>query len=92
MKKVFRIEFSNYVELELDSAVIESVDDEFRHYFYNLYTPEDIARHIAYNLIAGYRLSDQEAFGQFPDSYARFLQDPLDDLDFYVQEVTDKYD
>jgi len=46
----FRITFVADLEVELDQAVIDQVTDEWRSMFYQLYTPEDIAGHIGYNL------------------------------------------
>lgn len=49
--RIFRVELNVVVELFLDDQVIDTVDDDWRKTFYLLRTPEQIAEHIAYNLV-----------------------------------------
>lgn len=51
MTRIFRIVFVCEVEIEIDETAINQVDDEWRESLYNLVTPEDIAEHLAYNLV-----------------------------------------
>ena len=49
----FEVEINGYCIIELDDEVIDAVDDNWRANFYNLRTPEEIAAHIAYNILIG---------------------------------------
>jgi hypothetical protein len=70
-KRLFDIEITVKTQLELDDQVIDVVDDEWRSQLYDLYTPEEIAEHIAYNLIANNaRLSQLDGWADQPDSNA----------------------
>jgi hypothetical protein len=73
--RTFTIHTSGEFELTLDEQVISVVDDEWRSQLYNLHTPEDIAEHIAYNLIfnGGY-LSDLDGWADQPDSNAKLKE------------------
>ena len=50
-KKKFTVTFEVVAEIELDEEVISFVDDEWRSVFYPLHDEEDIAEHIAYNMV-----------------------------------------
>jgi hypothetical protein len=41
-------------EIELDDKVINVVNDEWRNVLYDLYTPEEIAEHIVYNMVVNH--------------------------------------
>lgn len=82
-KRRFRLIFFMYSEaidvavIELDDAVIDAVDDEWRKAFYCLVTPEAIARHIGYNLIINRQpLSNLDGWANMPDSFARVVEQP----------------
>lgn len=64
-------------KIEIEDAVIDAIDDEWRKTFYpSLTTPQKIAEHIAYNIIvndAG--LSHLEGFANFPDDYAKIINE-----------------
>jgi hypothetical protein len=64
------ISFDGYIEINSD--VIDSVDDEWRETFYSsLTTPQKIADHIAFNMVVNdAKLSMLDGFANFPDSYA----------------------
>jgi len=84
-KRRFRVEFSGDAIIEIDDAVIDAVDDEWRAVFYDLYTPEDIAEHIAYNLIVNHaRLSMLDGWADKDDSLARLVEEP--DWDMYAYD------
>jgi len=74
-KRLFEGTISIYVQIELDSAVIDVVDDEWRSGLYNLRTPESIAEHIAGNLIRGARLSMLDGWADQPDGNARIVNE-----------------
>ena len=84
-KRKFEIEITGTVEMELDDRVIDVVNDEWRSYLYNLRTPEEIAEHIAFNLVANSgRLSMLDGWADQPDQNARILSE---DLDFEAEEI-----
>jgi hypothetical protein len=61
-------------EIELDQKVIDQVDDDWRKCFYNLETPEQIAKHIAYNLVINnYRLSQLDGWADLDDNMADII-------------------
>ena len=49
--RTFTVHLEADVEIEIDDRAIDTVDDSWRQYFYDLETPEDIAGHIAYNMV-----------------------------------------
>ena len=93
-KRQFELHFSKYGEnvdwalIELDDAVIEAVDDEWRSMFHNLHTPEEIAKCIGVNLIVNHQLlSSLDGWANQPDGNARVLYWPdLTDWDVEVKE------
>ena len=63
--------------IELDDSVIDVVDDEWRSHLYPLHSSEDIAGHIAYNMIANNaQLSQLDGWADQPNSNARFVTRP----------------
>jgi hypothetical protein len=84
-KKTFRVRFDcdGYAVIELDDAVIEAVDDEFRRYLYPLYTAEDVARHVCANLVLNNaRLSQLDGWADQSDSNAIVIEEP----EFFVTD------
>ena len=78
--RTFKIEFEGSLTLELASAVIEAVDDEWRSRFYTLHTPAEIAEHIAHNLFFNrWELSSLDGWTDQPDENAMII-----DEDFYI--------
>lgn len=70
-KRIFMVKIEIEVELELDQSVIDAVDDEWRGIFYSdLKTEEDIAGHIATNLVRGFSLSHLDGWADQSDSNA----------------------
>lgn len=94
-KKRFELTFSMYGEnidtavIELDDAVIEAVDDNWRAQFYKIFTQEAIAVHVGDNLIINHaRLSMLDGWADQPDENARVLVWPtLDQWDIEAREV-----
>jgi len=94
-KRRFKLHFGIYgepvdvAEIELDDAVIDVVDDEWRSVFYNLRTPQAIAEHIGFNLIVNRaRLSMLDGWADQPDENARVLVWPdLDEWDIEAEEI-----
>lgn len=71
-KRIFKITLTADATIELDDAVFDTVDDDWRAGFYNLKTPEEIAKHIAYNLIANkFRLSQMDGWADQVDDNAK---------------------
>jgi hypothetical protein len=83
MKYKFRIEFEACGEvwstaiLELDEAVITAVDDDWRSALYPLETPEEIAEHIAANMILGnLTLNQMDGWADQPATNAKIIKWP----------------
>lgn len=71
-QRKFRVEIGAVVTLELDSSVIAVVDDEWRSHLYDLRTPNEIAQHIAFNLLVnGIRLSSMDGWADQADDLAK---------------------
>jgi hypothetical protein len=85
-KREFEIRFKGIAYIKLDDQVIDVVDDEWRKSLYKLYTPEQIAAHIAYNFIFNSgRLSMLDGWADQPDSNAEY-QDVYE-VDIYAEEL-----
>lgn len=76
-KRIFEIEIQATAIIELDDRVIDVVDDEWRSQLYDLFTPEDIAKHIAYNLLINkWGLSTLDGWADQPDENAKVIDEP----------------
>ncbi len=76
-KRRFEVHFEGSGIIELDDAVFDAVDDEWRSVFYNLNTLTDIAEHVGYNLIINrVQLSHLDGWADQPDENARVLEKP----------------
>lgn len=72
----FRVTFEGEAVIELDDAVIGA---------YVLFSPKDIAEHIAYNLVINHaRLSMLDGWADLPDDNARVVGDP--DWEIFAEE------
>ena len=81
-KRIFDLEFSGTATIELDDAVIDAVDDEWRQSLCDLHTPEAIARHVGYNLVVNeLRLSSMDGWADQDDGNARVLRRPEWEID-----------
>ena len=68
MKRKFEVELRSFVDIEIDEKVINTIDEEWRQHLYNLTSPEEIACHIAYNLVFNNaKLSDLDGFADQND-------------------------
>ena len=77
MSKRFLVEISTEVMIELSDGVIDAVNDEWRKTLYNLQTPEEIAEHIAYNMVVNdARLSQLDGWADRDDQEAEILLSP----------------
>lgn len=86
-KRKFRVELSVELTIELDEQVFAVVDDEWRKVLYDLTTPEEIASHIAYNMVANdLKLSQMDGWADQPDSNAHI--NPYN-LDWNVEDSTE---
>jgi len=80
----FRVTFEGSVDIELADQVIDVVDDGWRKLFYPLYTPEEIAGHIAYNLaINRTELSHLDGWADQPDENAKIISS----LDMEIADI-----
>jgi len=77
MKKLkFTVVFEVTAEIELDEMVISVVNDEWRSVLYPLHTEEEIAEHIAYNLVHNHAsLSQLDGWADQPDSNANLISE-----------------
>lgn len=81
-KHRFRLMFEGEAVIELDDAVIDAVTDEWRSKFYQLNSPEQIARHIGYNLVINNaRLDQLDGWADQPESNAQVVERPDWDVD-----------
>ena len=73
-KRKFYIQFVVSANLILDDQVIDAVDDDWRDQLYNLHTPEQIASHIAYNMLANRaELSGMDGWADQPSKNAEIV-------------------
>lgn len=74
--RLFKVRFEGEGIIELDDAVIEAVDDEWRETLYDLRSADEIAAHIGYNLIIQkLELSDLDGWADQSDGNAFVLED-----------------
>lgn len=74
-KRTFEVTFTGTAIIELDDDVINAVNTEWRDTFYNLNTTEQIAEHIAFNLIVNNSdLDDLDGFADQPEDNARIVE------------------
>jgi len=70
------------VEIEIDEQLLAGVlTDEWRDRFYQLWTAEDVAGHLAYNLAQDRRLSSLDGFADQDEDRARVLHIEVDEDD-----------
>jgi hypothetical protein len=73
-KMHFEIELIGHMTLELDEAVIQAVNDEWRKQLFNLKNPDEIARFIARLMaVEQLTLSQIEGWADQPDSNAKIF-------------------
>ena len=74
MSKRFMVELSTVVCIELQDAVIDVVNDEWRSHCYNLRTPKEIAEHLAYNIVINdAKLSQLDGWADQPNDNIKLL-------------------
>ena len=62
-------------KIEIDDIVIDAVDDSWRKTFYNFTTPQQIADHIAFNMIVNdLKLSDIDGFANLSDDLVSLVE------------------
>ena len=89
-KRSFEVSFEFEAIIELDDNVIDVVDDEWRSQRYNLRTPEDIAEHIAFNLIINHgKLSSLDGWADQPDDNAKLIDDGRLYMEMSAREIVD---
>lgn len=77
----FRISMTIDCDIILDEDVINRVDDEWRSQFYNLTSANDVAEHIAYNLVVNNaRLSQLDGWADMKDLQAAIISDSVSEL------------
>jgi hypothetical protein len=77
MKRRFAIIVRGAAILELDQAVIDAVDDDWRADLYDLRTPEEVAEMVGRCMVAYHsRLSSLDGWADQPDENARIVRGP----------------
>jgi|GEM_PF-5798726 len=75
MTRKFIVQWTTECVIELEDEVIDRVDDEWRRFLYDLNTPEEIAEHIAFNIIVNNAgLSRLDGWADLPDRMARVTE------------------
>jgi hypothetical protein len=69
-KRKFLVKFEAETVIELDDAVIEVVDENWRSFFYDLHTPQSIAVMISKNMLRGSNLSQLDGWADQPNQNA----------------------
>ena len=73
-KQQFTLRLECVATLEIDDAVINAVDDDWRSSLYDLHTPEEIAQHIGFNLIVnGLHLSSMDGWADQDNNLVQIL-------------------
>lgn len=68
----FVVNFEGVATISLSNSVIDAVDDEWREFFYQLDTPEEVAAHIAYNMVINKcNLSNLDGWANLPNHAAK---------------------
>lgn len=71
------------VDIEIADDLIKGVlTDEWRSHFYPLKTPEDVAAHLAFNLVQGRTLESLDGFADRPNTDAKLLYEHTSTEDF----------
>ncbi len=74
------------VEIDVDQRLIDAATDvEWRETFYDLQTSEDVAGHLAYNLVQGSRLTSLDGFADQADDMAKIWEIDYDPGD--IEEI-----
>jgi len=72
--RYFRIELEGEIVVGIDQQVIDVVDDEWRETLYQLYTPEQIAEMVGYNMgVNRWFLSQLDGWADQSDENAKLL-------------------
>ncbi|MDD5358293.1 MAG: hypothetical protein PHX80_04050 [Candidatus Nanoarchaeia archaeon] len=87
MKRKFLVDIYGQVEIEIDDAVINSVDDSWRKQFYDLRSVEEIVNFISLNMIQDGLISNIEGFADQDDE--NVIMDEID-WSTEIKEITDE--
>ncbi len=86
--RTFEITFGGQAEVKISDDVINAVDDFWRKCIIDIYTPEEIAKFIAYNLIFNtLSLSCIDGFADRQDSEVEYWG--LNDVEISAEEIHD---
>ena len=93
-KRTFIVDYSIYGEdvgyavIELDQSIIDVVDDDWRKHLYPLYTPEEIAEHICYNMVTNHlQLSQLDGWANMDNGLVKMKEWPDFDFDLKAREI-----
>ena len=75
--------------VKINQQCFDNVDDDWREYFYPLYSDESIVKHIVWNMINnGLTLPRMDGWANLPESYAKIVELDYQDLDVEsVEEI-----
>ena len=77
--RTFEIRIDGIAKIQLADEVIDVVDDEWREYLYNLYTPDEIAAHVGYNLLVNnWKLTQMDGWADQKDENVRVIDEDWD--------------
>lgn len=87
-KRKFRVRMTVDVEVEVDQAAIDVVDDEWRSHLFDLHSPSDIVEHVAFNhLLNGVDdINQLDGWAHVEHGLATFEVDR--DVEFETEETT----
>jgi len=75
-KRTFVVDFEGSIIIELDDNVIKVVDDEWRKQMFDIRTPEEIAQHVAFNMVANrLDLEQIDGWANLPNDRARIVEE-----------------
>ena len=77
--RTFEIRIDGIAKIQLADEVIDVVDDEWREYLYNLYTPDEIAAHVGYNLLVNnWKMTQMDGWADQKDENVRVIDEDWD--------------
>lgn len=87
MKRVFEVIATIYASIEIDDVVFAQVTDEWQKRFYKLRTRQEIAEHLAFNLLQDRSFTSLDGFADLPKDAARV---PPESVHWEVEAILEK--
>lgn len=73
----FNIELTAQIDVD-ESVFKEVLTEEWRSYFYDLQSREQVAAHLFYNLIRGVEITSLDGFAELPLSAAQIVRHSIE--------------